>query len=242
MNLLRALSRKTAAPAEPPIEEVLGPLDNPFRTALLSMYREEPQLGCDGQYHSLDTQTRIAPQQGMWLYKLYCESKPKSSLEVGVAYGFSTIFFLAALAKNGSGNHTAIDPFQKSVWHGIGLQKITETHSEAVTRFMEDYSFHAVTDLARAGRTFEFIFIDGNHRFDDVLVDFTLCALLCPIGGLIIFDDMWMPSVQTAVSFIRSNRPDFVEIPFPTTNMAMFRRNTADGRVWTHFIKFGVAG
>ncbi|MGA3163975.1 MAG: class I SAM-dependent methyltransferase [Verrucomicrobiota bacterium] len=241
MNLLRALLRKTAAPAEPTVEEVLSPLDNPFRTALLSMYRNELQLGYDGQRHSLDTKTRVAPQQGMWLYKLYCESKPKSSLEVGMAYGFSTIFFLAALAKNGSGSHIAIDPFQKSLWHGIGLQKIIETRSEGVTRFMEDYSFHAVTDLSRAGRTFEFIFIDGNHRFDDVLVDFTLCARLCPIGGLIIFDDLWMPSVQMVISFIHSNRSDFVEIPSPISNIAMFRRNSADDRKWNHFTKFDVA-
>ena len=32
------------------------------------------------------------------------------------------------------------------------------------------------------------------------------------MGGYIIFDDMWMNSIKTAVEFIRTNRRDFDEI------------------------------
>jgi hypothetical protein len=33
-----------------------------------------------------------------------------------MAYGYSTLYFLAAIARNQTGHHTAIDPFQHSVW------------------------------------------------------------------------------------------------------------------------------
>jgi hypothetical protein len=82
------------------------------------------------------------------------------------------------------------------------------------------------------------IFIDGNHRFDDVLVDFTLSAELCPMGGCIVMDDMWMPSIRRAVAFIRSNRNDFEEIKTPVSNIAAFQRICADGRQWHHYVEF----
>jgi hypothetical protein len=82
------------------------------------------------------------------------------------------------------------------------------------------------------------IFIDGNHRFDDALVDFTLSAELCPMGGYIILDDMWMPSIRRAVSFIRSNRKDFEELKTPTRNVAAFRRVGEDTRAWNHYANF----
>ena len=59
--------------------------------------------------------------------------------------------------------------------------------------------------LSKAGK-FDFIFIDGNHRFDDVLVDFYLSDQLISPGGLIVFDDMWMRSVRTTINFILTNR------------------------------------
>lgn len=50
-----------------------------------------------------------------------------------------------------------------------------------------------------AAEKFDLIFIDGSHRFDDVLVDFTLAAELCPIGGSIVFDDAFMKSIWTVI-------------------------------------------
>ena len=40
-----------------PTDEILSPLPQPFRSALLSMYNREPQLGADGERHNLDGKT-----------------------------------------------------------------------------------------------------------------------------------------------------------------------------------------
>jgi predicted O-methyltransferase YrrM len=178
----------------------------------------------------------------MWFYNQCCSLKPAATLEIGCAYGFSTVFFLAAIAKNGAGSHTAIDPFQRTDWHGIGVANVRAVGGESSFRLMEERSDRAATDLARKNASFEMIFIDGNHRFDDALVDFYLYAPLCKAEGLVILDDMWMNSLQTAASFIRSNRTDFVEVPTALPRICVFRRIGDDLRKWDHFQPFTVAG
>jgi len=239
------MRRQPAKAAPKTIEDILAVLDPRFRSPLLSMYRGEPQLGTDGQRHPIDKHTGISPSQGVWLYDLCVSVTPKATIEIGMAYGYSTLYFLAAIAKCQIGHHTAIDPFERSRWHGIGL-----AHAQAVAppkgsdsafRLIEDRSDRVATDLARSNCTFEIIFIDGKHRFDDVLVDFSLYAPLCPIGGHIVFDDMWMSSIRTAVSFVRTNRPDFVEVRTAKPNFCVFQRVGDDSRKWTDFRKFAVS-
>ena len=218
-------------------DEILSLLPGPFRSALRSMYNRESQLGSDGERHGLLENTRISPEQGMWLYSLCREAKPKAILEIGLAYGFSTVYFLAAIRENGFGNHTAVDPFQ-SDWHGIGMLQSQNLNMSHCFRLIEEKSVSALVHFADRGEMFEVIFIDGSHVFDAILLDFALSAELCPMGGYIILDDMWMPSTRTAAAFIRSNRKDFQEISTPVSNVAAFRRIGEDARDWDHFVEF----
>lgn len=230
-------SKKQETVDRPSPAEALSSLPQRFRSALLSMYNGDPQLGSDGEEHGLDGKVLISREQGMWLYNLCREGKPKATLEIGLAYGSSTVYFLAAIHENGGGCHTAVDPFQ-SYWHGIGgLQPQRLSMSDSF-RIAEEKSATALVHFADRGEKFEVIFIDGNHRFDDALVDFTLSAELCPRGGCIILDDMWMPSIRRAVAFIRSNRNDFEEITTPVSNIAAFRRIGEDSREWHHYVEF----
>jgi len=228
-----------------PIEELLNPLDTSSRSPLLSMYRGEPQIGTDGRRHSIDKFTKISPSLGIWLYELCLSVKPKSTLEIGMAYGYSTIYFLASIAKNQTGHHTAIDPFQNSYWNGIGLAHANAlapaTGKDSAFQLFEDRSDRVATDLARSKSVFDLIFIDGNHRFDDVLVDFYLYAQLCTVGGYIVFDDMLLGSVRTVVSFVRANRSDFFEVRTAEPNICVFQKVGDDSRNWDDFHKFSVS-
>jgi predicted O-methyltransferase YrrM len=103
---------------------------------------------------------------------------------------------------------------------------------------IQELSERAAVDLTRAGRKFDVIFIDGNHRFDNVLVDFTLLANLCNAGGHVIMDDMWMKSVHTASSFIKRNRDDFALVSTPIRNISVFKKIGEDKRPWDHFVAF----
>jgi predicted O-methyltransferase YrrM len=79
------------------------------------MYENHPQRGTDGLMHQMDTTTRISIPQGQLLAALYAEIRPKLSIEVGLAYGFSTLFFLDAASQIGGGRHIAIDPFEETM-------------------------------------------------------------------------------------------------------------------------------
>ena len=230
--------------SRPGLEKALSGLQEPFVSRLISLYSSEPQRGSDGELHSIDTITRIPPEQGMLLHQLCRSIQPRATLEIGMAYGFSSLFILAALAQNQKGRHTAIDPVQRSYWHGIGLTLAIESSPLLADsngfRLIEDRSDRAATDLVREGESFDLIFIDGNHRYDDVLVDFYLYAQLVSNGGFIVLDDMWMRSVRTAADFIRTNRHDFKEVPSPARKACLFQKVGDDSRQWNHFRRFRV--
>jgi len=236
--LRRFLTSRPPAP-EPPPRAIIGEIGEPFTSVLGSMYDGEPQLGADGQMHELDPLTRIRPRQGLWLYQLIREEKPDETLEIGLAYGFSTVYILAALHANGKGRHTALDPFQDGFWRGIGATRDRVTGVRPGTfEFSRETSVQGLARLARERRQFGVIFIDGNHLFDAALVDFFLAAPLCQIGGHVVLDDLWLPSIERVASFVRRNRADFVEVPTPIGNIAVFRRTDEDKRDWKHFVPF----
>ncbi|MEI8083837.1 MAG: class I SAM-dependent methyltransferase, partial [Actinomycetes bacterium] len=216
--------------------EVPADLGVKFREALRSMHAGEPQIGANGRHQQIDDSTRISIDEGMALFSLCVAGKVTATLEVGLAYGFSTVYLLAALEQNGGGTHTAIDPYQARDWDGIGLTTASQlvATANALTfesfELLEERSDLALADLERAGRTFGLTFIDGYHRFDDVLVDFTLAARMCPIGGTIVLHDMWLDSIAAVASFLRRNRLDFAEIATGCDNLFAVRRVDQDRR------------
>jgi predicted O-methyltransferase YrrM len=236
----RFLGKSETAGCAP--EQMLSPLEEPFRSALLSMYRNEAQEGLDQGLHPIDPSLRIPTSQGMWLYENCRTRRLRSILEIGTCYGYSALFILAAISKNAVGHLTSIDPFERTWWHGIALRSIEKAGAGQYFRYIEDRSDRAGIDLAREGAKFDLIFIDGNHRFDDVLTDFYLFAQLCEKGGQVVFDDMWMPSIRTVVSFVRANRADFREAPNADHNIAVFEKVDEDPRDWNHFRPFSIVG
>jgi predicted O-methyltransferase YrrM len=164
----------------------------------------------------------------------------KRSLEVGMAYGFSTVWMIDALRERADSLHIAIDPLEKTWFRGIGLAQLARLGFKYNFQLIERQSIHALSDLIRQQEKFDFIYVDGQHRFDDVLVDFYLCDQILNCGGLIAFDDAWMQSVRTAVNFVQANRA-YEWVPQPVANMAVLQKTRDDDREWRHFEPFKVA-
>jgi len=244
VSLKSFLNRLISNPADAPApqltkpEDALAHLDAPIREALCSLYRAEPQRGFDGQLHPLDPNVKISLQQGLWLYDQTISLKAQDTLEVGLAYGFSTLYFLAAHQKLGSGRHIAIDPYQDSEWHGIGRTLLASLAKEPAFSWLKKTSARAGLDLFDTKDRFDLLFIDGGHIFEDVLSDFYLYARLCKIGGYLVLDDTWMPSVKSVVSFIQTNRDDFQIVPSPCSNICVLRKLREDSRQWDYFRPF----
>ena len=170
----------------------------------------------------------------------------ESELRQGLAAGQLDVYYqpIIRLADRSVAGFEALLRWQHPV-KGLISPADFIAHSEETGLIVELGRFaleRAATDLAREKASFDVIFIDGNHRFDDVLTDFYLYASLCADRGFVIFDDLWMPSIQSVVSFVRANRTDFEEQSTGESNIAVFQKTSSDSRRWDHFQRFGVTG
>ncbi len=220
-------------------EAQVAALPQPFARLLLSMYRGEPQLGTDGKQHKLDLGTGVTMADGLYLYNLTLQVKPRRIAEVGVGQGFSTMFLLAALHANQHGSYVGMDPFEYSLWNGAAVQKAKEAGMASRFRFLTEYSTYALPQLRAEKDSFDLIFIDGDHKFDSVLTDFILANGVCAASCHVVLHDPWMKSVSKAVRFIENNRADYARRPVPAgVNMVAFQKVGLDTRPWTHFTDF----
>src|SRR5262249_16834966 len=63
----------------------------------------------------------MTPEQGEYLFALIRALRPSLTLEIGFAYGLSTLFIAEGLRQNGSGHHLTIDPNERERFDGLGL-------------------------------------------------------------------------------------------------------------------------
>jgi predicted O-methyltransferase YrrM len=215
---------------------------HPTTTAVLNnMYTADKLQGTESyEAIPIDGGTRTNFRQGAVMHDLMRERSVRRSLEVGMAYEFSTVWMLDASRSQADSLHIAIDPFQKTHWRGIGLAQVAQLGFKYNFQWIEDYSIHALSNLIFKQEKFDFIYIDGNHRFDDVIVDFYLSDQILNCGGLIVFDDTWMQSVRTVVNFVITNRA-YELVRQPVLNMAVLQKKGDDDRDWWHFAPFKVA-
>ncbi|HET9062891.1 MAG TPA: class I SAM-dependent methyltransferase [Candidatus Binatia bacterium] len=149
----------------------------------------------------------VSFEAGALLYDFIRAAKPARTLEIGMAYGISTLFICQAHRDNGSGTHTAIDPFEETVFKSIGLLNLERAKLRDLVQFHPAPSDEVLPQLCTRNERYEFAFIDGNHRFDYVLVDFFYVDKLLEVGGHVAFDDIWMSGVRKAASFVTTNKP-----------------------------------
>ncbi len=115
-------------------------------------------------------------------------------LEIGSWQGRSAIFFLEFFRH---ASITCIDTFEGGTEHqgdphlaSIEQRfdrnlapygsRVTKIHSESIV------ALHA---LEKAGQSFDFAYIDGSHRRDDVIIDSLLTWRLATKGAIIVWDD-----------------------------------------------------
>ena len=146
----------------------------------------------------------IERDQGEALYELASAEGAEQTIEVGLALAMSALFFCRAVIGRG-GSHVAIDPFQESSWGGAGLMVLEEAGVRDHVEVIEEESQLALPRLVSEARTFDIAFVDGDHRFESALMDLYFMTRLVRPEGLIVMDDMWMPSIRTAVAYAERN-------------------------------------
>jgi predicted O-methyltransferase YrrM len=134
---------------------------------------------------------------GDLLRRAVLDVQPQLSLEIGLAYGVSTLFICDAIRSLPQpGRHIVLDPFQHGKWRGIGLRNVQDAGYQRIVDFHAEPSETYLPRLLEQGATLDLVFIDGLHRFDQVLVEFYFVNRLLRPGGIVLFDDAARRSVN----------------------------------------------
>lgn len=179
-----------------------------MNTLIKSIYAQKLVYDADGQALPAFPAS-IVYSEGAAIYNLVRQSKARRTLEVGLAYGLSTLFICQAHLDNGRTAdevcHTAFDPLQSSLWKSIGLLNLERMQMLGLVRFFELSSHQVLPTLVEQQELFDFILIDGAHLFDYALIDFWFANRLLKPGGLLMLHDLWMPSVRKVLAFVLKN-------------------------------------
>lgn len=180
-----------------------------------------------------DAATPIKDSEAQFIHDFLVSNKIQKTLEVGLAYAKSAAHIIAATENK----HIAIDPFQDN-YQRLGLTNIDNLGLTNYLDFREDFSHNVLPQLLIEKAKFEFIFIDGDHKFDGEFIDFYYSDLLLESNGFVLLHDTWMRSTRLLMHFIKNNRKDFKKVPTPLRNFALYQKVGKDNRNGMHFKEF----
>lgn len=160
----------------------------------------EKKLVYDKTGKSYPLHSGITKEEGAFISKTIKDYQLTSTIEIGCAYGISSLYICAASSEFDNSSHTIIDAFQ-SEWHNIGILNL-ERAGFTSFELIEQLSEIALPRLLEQNSKFDFGFIDGWHTFDHALMDFFYLNRMIDVGGVIVFHDVEMPSINKLIRYI----------------------------------------
>ena len=140
--------------------------------------------------------------EGDLLFSLIRSKGYSRCLETGFHTGSSALYMAAGVdAHDGSVISICIDD-DESVNRGLDL--VRAGGYENRHELIRANSNTALPELFLAGRRFDFIFMDGWKTFDHLAFEMYLFNQMLETGGVIAFDDAYMPSVRKAIGLLKS--------------------------------------
>jgi predicted O-methyltransferase YrrM len=141
--------------------------------------------------------------QGLFLQKIYDAIKPQKSLEVGFAFGISTLFILEKCKEYERTEkcHIVIEPFD---WGNAAVYNIQKEGLEKYIDIRKDLSDRVLPNMYLNKERIQFAYIDTTKVFDTVLLDFYFIDKILDVGGVVIFDDASMGGIKLVIRFINS--------------------------------------
>ncbi|MBI2424797.1 MAG: class I SAM-dependent methyltransferase [Candidatus Hydrogenedentes bacterium] len=177
-----------------------------------ALYTEKRAQTPHGDWVPLD-ESVMPKTHGEMLYHLTRAHGPEAhTLEIGMAFALSTLYFCQAHKENGRGLHVAIDPYQEASWYGAGRESVKRAGLEEYLSLIEERSFISLPQLLAEDRKFHVAFIDGNHRFEHTFLDFFYIDRMLHAGGHLVLHDVNFPSVRKVMSLCLALHGEFYSI------------------------------
>lgn len=167
----------------------------------------EKKIIFDHNNKEVSLHSNIPREFSFAIYNFIKKEKPSLVIEIGMAFGVSTLSILTALKENGKGRLISIDPFQNdSMWKGLGLLNVKRAGFSHLHTLVEELDYLALPKFITEGHKVDFAYIDGWHTFDYALLDFFYLDKLLNENGVVTFNDCGWRSVHKVLKFLRTHR------------------------------------
>ena len=170
------------------------------------------------------------------LYDLVVREQPETVVEIGMAYGISTLVILSALSQNEHGKIISIDPYfgwptgMEVAKHQISMAGFADMHTHlqepsqiALPRLWQQQDFQT-----------QFVYIDGYHNVEYVMTDCFYADKLLPAGGIMGFNDCGWRAVFKVLKFLQRHRKydelDLLPRSYPSRNILFSLIKRLQGR------------
>lgn len=179
-----------------------------FPPVLDRMLSENKTVGRSGKvFERLDSASTVNNLK--FIQQTMRERKPARTLEIGLAFGASTLVFCTEHQKLGHApdkQHTAIDPYQPyAPYDEAGVYAVERAELAGYLDYRPEFSEFVLPRLLETHQRYDFIYIDGSHLFENVFLDAFYAARLLNDGGWMAMDDSADPHVAKVNDFIRTN-------------------------------------
>ena len=161
----------------------------------------------DGEGASHSLHSHLGVEHANALYRTVLQQGATNALEIGMAFGVSTLAMLTALDQTGtSARLISVDPNQTADWRQLGRYNVSRAGLSHRHELREQPDYLALPEMVSQGIVIDVAYVDGWHTFDYVLLDFFYIDKLLPVGGVIGFNDCGFRSVGHVLRFVRSHR------------------------------------
>ena len=150
---------------------------------------------------AVDVHSTTSREQCDFLQDIIRDNHLKHSIEIGFAYGASTLAITEEIVKNG-GKHVVIDKFQNSAWGGNGIDLLKQAGYSEDVEFHEEFCYMVLPGLLKDERRFDFAYIDSTKQLDWLLVDFFFLDKIMDVNGIIVFDDVTFPGIRKLLRYL----------------------------------------
>jgi predicted O-methyltransferase YrrM len=175
--------------------------DGSMDRAILEIFEAGTVTGKSGKQHRLHSS--IDREECAFLYETIREDPSiRKTLEVGCAFGVSTLCICSATRDRENPFHLIIDPFENTTWDGVGVLNLQKAGIDTFDLIETESEFALPHLLKSEMGQIDLILIDGYHTFDHAMVDTFYATKLLRTGGYLVLDDVSYRSVRRVVDFL----------------------------------------
>ncbi|MGI4875814.1 MAG: O-methyltransferase [Janthinobacterium lividum] len=172
-----------------------------------------------------------APRLAQLLFRLVNHFQPATILELGTSLGLTTAYLAAANSRSqvltfeGCPNTAAV---AYATFEALKLQNISLVEGNL------DATLPAT--LAALGKPLDFVFFDGNHRYEPTLRYFEQCLAQAHEESIFVLDDIhWSAEMERAWEAIKAHPAVTVTVDLFYVGLVFFRKSQPRQDFWLRY-------